>query len=161
MKVKVEPIKVTVLPLANVSGSASVNSGQIIVRFWTPSRRIHWTLQVGWVPVNSGVPNAPDVTGDMSIYPLMADTLYGSNFVRMQPVLVAGDLPDGYEAESGVKAWEAVINLESTDTDPARIFAVMTWEPSLVEMCEEEHAYWAGLCNIVRVSPILEIGSTG
>lgn len=156
-KAKVNPIKVQVIPIGAVVAGAAVDTADTVLRFTSPSRRIHFTLQVGWT-----IPDAatPVITGTINLYPMMKDPNHGSNFIRMQPVLSGGNLPDGYEGESGVKDWEADLHFESLDTDPGRIFAVITWEPSLVEMCEEEHAYWAGLCNAQLVGPQISIGGS-
>jgi hypothetical protein len=149
---KVEPIKVQTIPLAAIRENADSASGLTIVRFTAPSRRIHWTLQVGW----TGDPTF--VTKSWSVYPLLRDLVNGGEIKRLQPVLSGGTLPDGYEAESGVKLWEAEISLEVDANTAGRIFATIVWEPSLVDMCPEEHAYWAGLCTAERVGPILDIG---
>lgn len=149
---KVEPIKVQTIPIAGVKVNAPVASGTVLLRFTAPSRRIHWTLQVGW----TGDPTM--VTNSWSVYPLLRDLVNGGPLKRLQPVLSGGTLPDGYEAESGVKIWEAEVNLEVDSNADGRFFATMVWEPSVVEMCPEEHAYWAGHCNIERVGPLLTIG---
>lgn len=149
---KVQPIKTQTVPLAGIKANAPNASGTVLVRFTAPSRRIHWTLQVGW----TGSPAI--VAATWSVYPLLRDFVNGGDIKRLQPVLSGGTLPDGYEAESGVKLWEAEINLEVDANTLGPIFATMVWEPSLVEMCPEEHAYWAGLCTIERVGPLLDIG---
>lgn len=149
---KVQPIKVQTIPLAAIQENSPNAAGVTIVRFTAPSRRIHWTLQVGW----QGAPAL--TTKSWSVFPLIRDLVNGGEIQRLQPVLSGGTLPDGYEAESGVKLWEAEINLEVDANTAGRIYATIVWEPSVVEMCPEEHAYWAGLCSAERVGPLLNIG---
>ncbi len=144
-----EPIKVAVVPIGRVRPGAPGTTGRCILRFKTPSRRIHWTLQVGW----TGTPTLSTKT--ISIYPMLVDPDYGAPALRLTAVLSGATLPTGYEAESGVKEWEAQIDIASSDVDTEnRLYAVMTWEPSLVEMCEAERTYWEGLCTITPVGNI-------
>lgn len=152
--IKNAPIKFEVIPLGNVRGGAPTDNGIARIRFSTPSRRIHWTLQIGWVG------NPSFTTKLWSLYPVMVDPFNGSQMTHLQSVKSAATLPDGYEAESGIKQWEAEINFAVDTSDEARMYAVMIWEPSLVEMCEEERAYWAGLCSASRVTPLLDIGTS-
>ncbi len=154
IKAKVEPIKVDVVPIGNVRPGAPGTSATVRIRFTTPSRRVHWMIQIGW----DG--NATFDTKTWSLYPLMVDPINGSQILQLQPGVVAEVLPSGYEAESGVKMWEAVLNFESDDTNTSRIFAVLTWEPSVVDMCEEERTYWAGHCSAERKTPLADIGGS-
>lgn len=155
-RAKVEPIKTVIVPVGSIVAGAG-GTGETVLRLTSPSRQIHWTLQVGWVVPLSTV---PDVSGSMSVYPMMRDPQHGSSLIRMQPVLSGGTLPDGYEAESGVKDWEAVLQFAAGETNPGRIFAVVTWEPSLIDMCEEERAYWAGLCNAQLAGGSVSVGGS-
>lgn len=157
IKGNVEPIKVQVIPIGAVEAGAPASTGTRVLRLTCPSRRIHFIVNVGWyLP---GTTN-PDISGSMDVYPMMKDPSYGSQLIRMQPVASNLVLPAGYEAESGVKDWEVELDFDSIDVDPGRIFATVIWEPSLVDMCEEEHAYWAGLCNAQLVGEQLRIGGS-
>lgn len=151
---KVEPIKVEVVPIGNVQAGAPGTTAQVALRIKTPSRRIHWMIQIGW----NGNPAFTIKT--WSLYPLMVDPVNGSAILRLTPVVNSVVLPAGYEAESGVKLWDAVLDFESDDTVDSRIFAVVTWEPSVVDMCEEERTYWAGRCSVERTTPLALVGGS-
>lgn len=156
---KVCPIKQLVMNLGAINGSG-VNTGGVIIRLANPTCRLHFTLQIGW----SFMPPITDMSntdGTWSFYPMMKDPLNGGQLIRMQPVVSNGTLPDGYEAESGVVDWEAACTFNSTDIDPGRLFAIVTWQPARgTEMCEDERAYWAGLCNAQVIAPISLGGSS-
>jgi len=150
---KVEPIKTQVLPIGAVRNGATTDTGSCIIRIKTPSRRIHWMITIGWTGT------AGMLTRTWDLYPMMADPDHGSPSIRLQPVVFGGTLPDGYEAESGVKEWEAVLNFAVDDADARSIFAVIEWQAAFNEMSDSERAYWASLCSANRVGTI-DIGAS-
>jgi len=147
---KVEPIKTQIVPIGavrSVTGAAS-DTGSCLIRLKTPSRRIHWTIEIGWTG------NPALLTSTWDLYPMMVDPDHGTQSIRLQPVVFGATLPDGYEAESGVKEWEAVLNFATDDSDGRNIFAVVVWEAAFNDMSDEERAYWASLCSANKVGTI-------
>ncbi len=151
--IQVEPIKEMVLPIGNIRGGAPSTEGNVRLKISAPSRRIHVSIQVGW----TGNPSL--LVATWSLFPVMVNKEGGAQ-VRLQPVKSTAALPDGYEAESGVKMWEADLHFITDDILDGQVFAVIIWEPSVVDMCEQERAYWAARCEASRLGAALDIGES-
>ena len=152
-QIKVDPVKWQTVDVGNVRAGAVANTGTVRLRLTSPSRRIHWTVQAGW----SGTPVMTSAT--WSLWPVMIDPVHGGRATRLQPVVSAQALPDGYEAESGVVEWEIEMSFAPFTSDAARLMCIAKWEPSVLGMSAEERAYWFGQCALQLITSPVDLSA--
>lgn len=157
----VPPAKVIALRIADVILDGSSNAGTVSLLVYVPTHRIHFSISVGDFPHGMFAWGGSTWT----LTPMMGNYPPGSgsdlpppqDMCPLQPVISAGQLPAGFEAESAIRLWKADITFalgaRRSITEIGQVMAVATFEAT-GELSNEERAYWQNLCAMKPNGPI-------
>lgn len=155
---KMPPIKVVAKQIFVVDAAAVNSSGSASALLFVPSSRIHYALDVAHFDDT----NFSLLGSTWNFIPCAGHYPTGSggspgpafNLTRLQKIISAGTLPDGYEGESLTQVFAADLTIVTTavtgGSGQGAIWVVAQFEPARgTNMSDEEWAYWANQCDLL------------